>query len=42
MHTVNFAEEQGKTIYAVPGSEGCDYLILNGAIPVLKSEDICL
>jgi len=42
MHTVNFAREQEKTIYAVPGSEGCDYLILNGAIPVLKSEDICL
>jgi len=42
MHTVNFAREQGKTIYAVPGSEGCDYLILNGAIPVLKAEDICL
>lgn len=42
MHTVNFAREQEKTIYAVPGSEGCDYLILNGAIPVLKSTDICL
>lgn len=42
MHTVDFAIEQGKTIYAIPGSEGCDYLILNGAIPVLKSEDICL
>lgn len=42
MHTVNFAKEQGKTIYAVPGSEGCDYLIINGAIPVSKSEDICL
>ena len=42
MHTVNFAQEQEKTIYAVPGSEGCDYLILNGAIPVLKSNDICL
>lgn len=42
MHTVNFAREQGKTIYAVPGSEGCDYLILNGAIPALKSDDICL
>ena len=42
MHTVNFAQEQNKTIYAVPGSEGCDYLILNGAIPVSKPEDICL
>jgi len=42
MHTVNFAKEQEKTIYAVPGSEGCDYLIINGAIPVLKSTDICL
>lgn len=42
MHTVRFAEEQGKTIYAVPGSEGTDYLILNGAIPVLKAEDVCL
>jgi len=42
MHTVNFAREQNKTIYAVPGSEGCDYLILNGAIPVSKAEDICL
>ena len=42
MHTVRFAEEQGKTIYAVPGSEGTDYLILNGAIPASKAEDICL
>jgi DNA processing protein len=42
MHTVNFAREQGKTIYAVPGSEGTDYLILNGAIPVLSAKDICL
>lgn len=42
MHTVRFAEEQGKTIYAVPGSEGTDYLILNGAIPALKAKDICL
>jgi DNA processing protein len=40
MHTVRFAEEQNKTIYAVPGSEGCDYLILNGAIPVSKAENI--
>lgn len=42
MHTVKFAEEQGKTIYAVPGSEGTDYLILNGAIAVLSSGDIFL
>jgi len=42
MHTVRFAQEQGKTIYAVPGSEGTDYLILNGAIPVLTANDICL
>jgi DNA processing protein len=42
MHTVRFAQEQGKTIYAVPGSEGTDYLILNGAIPVLGANDICL
>ena len=42
MHTVNFAREQGKTIYAVPGSEGTDYLILNGAIPVSSIKDICL
>lgn len=42
MHTVRFAQEQGKTIYAVPGSEGTDYLILNGAIPVLSEKDICL
>lgn len=42
MHTVKFAEEQGKTIYAVPGSEGTDYLILNGAIPVMSANDICL
>jgi len=42
MHTVRFAREQGKTIYAVPGSEGTDYLILNGAIPVLSVNDICL
>jgi len=42
MHTVKFAQEQGKTIYAVPGSEGTDYLILNGAIPISSSNDICL
>jgi DNA processing protein len=42
MHTVRFAQEQGKTIYAVPGSEGSDYLILSGAIPVLSAKDICL
>jgi DNA processing protein len=42
MHTIRFAQEQGKTIYAVPGSEGTDYLILNGAIPVLGAHDICL
>lgn len=42
MHTVRFAEEQGKTIYAVPGSEGTDYLILNGAISAIKAEDVCL
>jgi DNA processing protein len=42
MHTIRFAQEQGKTIYAVPGSEGTDYLILNGAIPVLSAKDIYL
>lgn len=42
MHTVRFAQEQGKTIYAVPGSEGTEYLILNGAIPVSSAKDICL
>jgi len=42
MHTVRFAQEQGKTIYAVPGSEGTDYLIINGAIPVSTANDICL
>jgi DNA processing protein len=42
MHTIRFAREQSKTIYAVPGSEGTDYLILNGAIPVLGANDICL
>lgn len=42
MHTINFALEQKKKIYAVPGSEGTDYLILNGAIPVTSGKDICL
>jgi len=41
MHTVKFAQEQGKTIYAIPGSEGTDYLILNGAISVSSVKDIC-
>jgi DNA processing protein len=40
MHTVRFAQEQGKIIYAVPGSEGADYLILNGAVPVSSAKDI--
>ena len=42
MTTVNFAKKQNKKIYAVPGSEGCDYLISKGAISVLSAKDICL
>ena len=42
MHTVRFAQEQNKTIYAIPGSEGCDYLIINGAIPVSSAKDILI
>jgi DNA processing protein len=46
MHTVRFALEQGKTIFAVPGnitsamSEGCNNLIKSGAIPVTGVNDI--
>ncbi len=42
MHTVRFAQQQGKTIYAIPGSEGCDYLILNGAISISSANDVLL
>lgn len=44
--TVSFGLEYGKTIYAVPGritdvvSEGCNYLLREGAKPVLSAEDI--
>jgi len=42
MSTVSFAKKYGKKIYAVPGSEGCDDLIKNGAIKVSEAKDICL
>ena len=32
MHTANFAQKQGKIIFAIPGSEGTDFLISKGAI----------
>ena len=44
--TVNFALEQGKEIYAVPGnitsfkSEGTNQLIKEGAIPITSVEDL--
>ncbi len=44
--TVTFGLEYGKNIYAVPGrvddavSEGCNYLIKEGAKPALSAEDI--
>ncbi len=44
--TVSFGLEYGKTIYAVPGritdvvSEGCNYLLKEGAKPVLSADDI--
>lgn len=44
--TVSFGLEYGKTIYSVPGritdvvSEGCNYLLREGAKPVLSEEDI--
>jgi DNA processing protein len=46
MITANFAIEQGKTVYAVPGnitstrSEGTNELIKDGAILVNSLEDI--
>lgn len=44
--TVDFALEQGKDVFVVPGniysktSDGTNYLITEGAIPVLSYEDI--
>lgn len=44
--TVDFALEQGKDVFVVPGniysktSDGTNYLITEGAIPVLNYEDI--
>jgi DNA processing protein len=46
LHTANFALEQGKTVFAVPGnitsvlSGGCNNLIKTGAVPVTSVEDI--
>lgn len=46
IHTANFALEQGKTVFAVPGnitsplSKGTNNLIKAGAIPVTETEDI--
>jgi DNA processing protein len=42
MSTASFARRYGKKIYAIPGSEGCDYLISNGAVRLSKAKDICL
>ncbi len=47
MTTVNHALNQGKVIFAIPGnvtsslSEGPNYLIKSGAIPVTDASDIC-
>lgn len=47
MTTVNHALNQGKAIFAIPGnitsllSEGPNYLIKSGAIPVTDAMDIC-
>jgi DNA processing protein len=38
--TARLALDQGKDVFAVPGSEGTDYLIEQGAKPVVKAEDI--
>ena len=44
--TVNFALEQGKDVFVVPGniysktSDGTNFMILEGAIPVLSYKDI--
>ena len=44
--TVNFALEQGKDVYVVPGniysktSDGTNFLITEGAIPVLSYQDL--
>ena len=44
--TVNFALEQGKDVFVLPGniysknSDGTNYLIIEGAIPVLSYKDI--
>jgi DNA processing protein len=46
LHTANFALEQGKSVFAVPGnitspmSKGCNKLIKAGAAPVTEVEDI--
>lgn len=46
LHTVNFALEQGKTVFAVPGnitssqSKGTNNLIKTGASPVTEASDI--
>ncbi len=46
LHTVNFALEQGKPVFAVPGnitspmSAGCNQLIKTGATPVTSANDI--
>ncbi|MEM7131958.1 MAG: DNA-processing protein DprA [Chloroflexota bacterium] len=44
--TANFAAEQGRDVFAVPGSilnpssAGCNHLIQQGAMPFLKAEDV--
>ena len=44
--TVDFTLEQGKDVYVIPGniysktSDGTNYLITEGAIPVLSYKDI--
>ena len=46
MHTASFALEQGRSVMAVPGninslgSEGCNSLIKNGALPVTSVDDV--
>ena len=46
LHTANFALEQGKPVFAVPGnitspnSRGCNQLIKTGATPVTEVRDI--
>lgn len=44
--TANYAAEQGKYVFAIPGninsaySKGCNKLIMDGVMPVTKAEDI--